>query len=1109
MAVVSGDGQQKGDRNVRSDRLPGDVSVSSGLALAKIRPPALADVYSRTRLFERLDQAATRPFVWISAPAGSGKTSLVASYLNARVLQGIWYQADAGDADVASFFYYLGLAIRQACPQEGEPLPLLTPEYQLGLPTFARNYFRRVFERMPQPGVVIVDNYQEIPAASAFHELFAAGLTEAPPGINIYVISRGDPPPSFARLRTTGDLTMLGWDDLRLTEQESAGIARLWLESKRGRSFSLPLAAIESLHRQAHGWVAGLVLMLEQARTLPEPPPEWAGDPSVIFDFFANEVFRHTDPSTQEFLARTAFLPTMTAEVAHALTRRVDAKRVLCELTHHNYFTIRHAGARASFEYHPLFRAFLQDQAVVRYSAAEIREIKRQSAELLADAGDIETAVDLLQQAQDWPRMMALALEHAGRWVTQGRHHMLANWLESFPDSLGSDNPWILYWLGICNLPFDPAKARPWFEKAFRVFEARNEITPLYMAWAGVVDSFVFEGNDLIDMDEWLDVFPTLRAGAEAPAPEVEVASVFSYFRGLFYRRPDHPDFPLYAARAESLFLDERDPKRRFAQGASLACCSLWMGDIPKAARLLDMIASRVTETELCPEDRIRCLKLRSFHVIQTGEPEEGIRLAERGLAMADEYGVHLLDELLLTQLIFGYMLMGNVMGARGLVARLAPSVGREHLYDALYHLLSSGISRADGDLARAIDEARRAIESARASGMLLAEVMALLLTASILMSQGEPGQALAQIGQARAIGRRISSPMSAYWCAFTEAAVHRHRQQQTQAVWALREALKFGYDSGMPNPPWYLHDEIPALCALAFDQGIHPEYVQTIVRRLRLSAPADVWSEQWPWPLKIYTLGRFQVMNKDVPLKFDGKAQRRPLDLLKAIIAHGGRDVPKEALSAALWPEAEGDAAQQAFTVTLHRLRRLLGSDDIVNLTEGVVTLDASRVWVDVWALDRSLAKAAVPGSDAHQQSDVLDRALNLYKGPFLAAETFGWAETLRERLHSKLLRMLMQLGHAWETRTDFVQAIHCYQKGIEVDPLAEELYRRLMHCYWRLDRRAEAIALYRRCRAILGSVLSLVPARETELLYEEIQGETHLPAPTAAWPRVARNKK
>jgi LuxR family maltose regulon positive regulatory protein len=112
--------------------------------LAKITRPTLSGVVQRNRLFALLDSGMGRTVNWLAAPAGSGKSTLVADYLDARALPCIWYQCDEGDTDLATFYYYMGLAAKKASPRHRKPLPLMTPEYLTGIPTFTRRFFEQL-----------------------------------------------------------------------------------------------------------------------------------------------------------------------------------------------------------------------------------------------------------------------------------------------------------------------------------------------------------------------------------------------------------------------------------------------------------------------------------------------------------------------------------------------------------------------------------------------------------------------------------------------------------------------------------------------------------------------------------------------------------------------------------------------------------------------------------------------------------------------------------------------------------------------------------------------------------------------------------------------------
>ena len=258
-------------------------------------------------------------------------------------------------------------------------------------------------------------------------------------------------------------------------------------------------------------------------------------------------------------------------------------------------------------------------------------------------------------------------------------------------------------------------------------------------------------------------------------------------------------------------------------------------------------------------------------------------------------------------------------------------------------------------------------------------------------------------------------------------------------------------------------------------------------LHQIPVSIPAP--DEQRDYPLQIFTLGRFSVARGVEPIRFARKAQHRPLQLLKALIALGGREVGSDRLGMALWPESEGDTAYNAFEITLHRLRKLVGIEKALVLSNGLLTLDNQLCWVDVWAFEQAAGHAETLLRSTHpnpdELTDVSSRVVTLYHGHFLGRETpEPWSISLRERLRSKFLRHLLVVARHWEKIGQHETAIQCYQKGLETDDLAEIFYQRLMVCYQQLGRKSEALAVYRRCRTTLSLILSINPSPATETI-------------------------
>jgi DNA-binding SARP family transcriptional activator len=244
--------------------------------------------------------------------------------------------------------------------------------------------------------------------------------------------------------------------------------------------------------------------------------------------------------------------------------------------------------------------------------------------------------------------------------------------------------------------------------------------------------------------------------------------------------------------------------------------------------------------------------------------------------------------------------------------------------------------------------------------------------------------------------------------------------------------------------------------------------------------------------PVTIFTLGRFSLLINGKPADFGRKFPKRPLELLKAIIAQGGREISISRLTLLLWPDVDGDKATRSFDTTLHRLRKILSDDRVLVLRGGKLSLDARYCWVDVWTFERLLGgsrrllRNAADSNQVCLLEGLTENLLALYQDHFLVREEVtGWSVSLRERLRHKFIHHLIEIGRFWETHGDWEQAIECYQKGIDVDDLVEVFYQRLMGCYLETHRLSEGMLIYRRCCQSLSIMLGLQPEPETESLY------------------------
>jgi ATP/maltotriose-dependent transcriptional regulator MalT/DNA-binding SARP family transcriptional activator len=1050
-------------------------------ALAKLTRPRLHDALARPRLFARLDEAIARPIVWISAPPGSGKTTLVASYLEARGLRHLWYQVDAADSDAATFMHYLRQAALQVAGKRASGLPVFTSEPKQDLARFSRTFCRDLFALLAPRCVIVLDNFHEAESAADQRAAIAQGMEEIPEGINVVVISRTDPPPEFARLAASRSIARVEPSALACTPDEASAM----LASDR-----LDPKAVERIRQQSEGWVAALVLLREHLSRPGAAVDESLGEgKDAIFQYFAGEIFNRAKPENQRVLMLTALPASITPDEAIALTGDADAERALDYLYRRHLFVDRRRGAQTTYQYHALFREFLHDEARRRLSRDEWRDASARAAAMLARRGLASQALDLYRDAGDFDSMRALIHANALEWARQGRAQALCDWIEALPAAMRAADPWLEYWYGRAWIFVEPSRGRPALERAYEAFRRSGDVRGQALALNTIVTGYYYEWANFAPIDRWLPEFGPLLA-SQALDRESELRARAAYVIGLLFRQPDHPDLDACAKRLDALIDGEPDVNARMMAASTLFNYLNWKDKSETADALVARIEPVLADPAVTPLMQLWWRTHASFWHYINGRYEKSASVIAEARAIAERYGLEAylfeIDHAETSALIS----KGDYAAAKAQVGaierRLSPSRRMDWAY---FYNLRAGLEQRLGQHGAAIADAERAVALARETGLPTMQVPHFLARlAHSRIAAGERESGLRTLDEAielssgadrRTFEQQRELILSGFDVDAGDNASAENRLRAVLADYRARNQSVFLRQRG---------DLGSKLADFALEHDIEPDYVRVLIERNGLLAPADAGA-RWPFRLRVRVLGSFELLRDGVPVRFSGKAQQRPLDLLKLAVALGGRDVDSQQLTSALWPDADGAAAKTSFDSTLFRLRKLLDVDDALTLAGGKLALSRALCWTDVWALDATLAAAdSARVDDAHAVARAARRLLEAYRGNLLASDEDAWLAKPRDALRSRFVRALMRLGEALERGEDWAGAIDVYRRGLEADNLAEPLYRGLMRALAASGDRAEALNAFRRCRELFSVVLGLKPSAETERLHREI---------------------
>ena len=1045
--------------------------------LAKLSRPRLFDSVPRERLFGSLDGLRRHPLIWVAAPPGAGKTTLVASWLDSRRLGGIWYQVDSGDADPATFFYYLRLAGE---PWQGEdpPLPLLTPEILGNVTGFARRFFRELLARLGPGHILVFDNLHELPEESALLPVLAAAAEEVPAGTQILIISREEPGAAFARLTANRALSMVGSEELRLTPEETAALAAARIEVDPERT--------RQLYRLSAGWAAGLSLIVERIhRGLTGAAVGEPDSYQEVFDYFAGEIHGRASPDNQQTMLKLCFFPRFTPEQAVAVTGNPQAPRLLDYLYRRHLFVERRTGAGSPepvYQFHALFQAFLRRQAGVTFPRDELLAIAHTTAELLEMRGDTDDAVPLYLETADWSGAAQLIHRHADRYLRQGRRQSLTDWIARLPQRVADADPWLQYWTGAAHASIDPAAGRRMLERAYRAAIQTADRTCQVQVAAAVVETVLLEYTQFGELARWIPVLErAIQDELAFPDASSELRVHAALVAAISHWQGNPPVLRSYVRRTFQLLGSDARINLRVAASAYLLRYGTSVGDMGFVQQVLPLAERMLGDPEVSPLARGLCeLFVAWSYVNLLDETKVGQSVARLAL-IAKEHG---LGQVRRFAAIVGYwvqMTYTRSGDAQRWLAMLEQVADPHRLYDAaILASIRAWSALAQGDAGAGLHLAQETVRLSDQLGSCSHRLHGRGIRMWALVDLGDFAAAQLCIEESRALSEQFNIRIFDVHSHQAEAMIALKQSDRGALHASLRQlfACALRHGTGMPLrffPTW-----MPCLCAEALAAGIEVEYVRNLIRAFDWHCNGTA-VEEWPWRVRIYALGRFAAYVNDQPLAFAGRAPRKTLNLLKALICLGGNGVRDHRLIDAIWPDDEADAGRAAFSVTLHRLRKLIGSADAILIEDGLVSLNPRLCWVDAFAFER-LGDQHFDQPAEGGQGRI---ALELYRGNLLPGDIDEpWSASLRERLKARFIRQVRAMGEWYEQAHEFRRALELYSRGLEADDLTEAFYHGLMRCHLALGCPADAASAYRRMRQLYAAILGIKPSAESERL-------------------------
>jgi LuxR family maltose regulon positive regulatory protein len=390
------------------------------------RPPR--DFVARPRLVDRLEDGLARELTLICAPAGFGKTSLLADWSQRNERRVGWLSLDAGDNDPVRFWRHAVAALDRARPGVAErAAPLLGPPAPASFGAVATAV---VNELAAEDGdaLLVLDDYHLI-EAQPVHASLQFLIEHQPPGLHVVLASRADPQLPLARLRARGQLAELRAAELMFTVDEAAALLR------EAAGLELRDDEVAPLVARTEGWATGLQLAALSLHRQPDVAAfvkSFSGSHRHVLDYLTEEVLEQQPESMREFLFETSVLDRLSGALCDAVTGRADGQQMLEAIEGANLFLAPLDDVRGWWRYHPLFadllRARLQQQDPDR-----MRELHRNAGLWHEEHGPVDDAVSHALAAGDALWAARLIERHADELLLRSEGATLQRWLAALP----------------------------------------------------------------------------------------------------------------------------------------------------------------------------------------------------------------------------------------------------------------------------------------------------------------------------------------------------------------------------------------------------------------------------------------------------------------------------------------------------------------------------------------------------------------------------------------------------------------------------------------------------------------------------------------------------
>jgi len=1041
---------------------------------SKIVCPSTAKIVHRERLFSELDKARQQAkIIWIAAPGGSGKTTLVSNYLEAQQISHCWYQVDQEDGDLATFFHYLGLAGKRAAPRRKKAALKLTPEHQQGIIAFTRHFFADLSSRLKNDGLIVLDNYQLLSETSAISVLLPNIVESLDSGVSLFIVSRYLPPQSLTSLAAKRQLVVIDAKKMRFTKDEWLAASQLF-ELKHSKNTLL------SIYKKLDGWIAGLVLLPDMTGEFENTNTSNLGI-EILDAYIAEQFLSSLDSETSELLMTVCYMPHITASSATIVSNIVHSQKLLSNLAQKNLFVLQQGDK--GYTLHPLVKEYLQQRNIKKLTKQQLHDLQHKTAKALLEEEGYEAAANLFCELKLWEALLAVILKYASELYDAGRIKPLQHYINALPEKNARQEPWINYWNAKLSIFTNVNSALDFYEIAYVDFMKTADAQGAYLTWYAAVSVIcdTLQGGSRLVV--WVNRYDELsvcypKAPSTLPKDVIEAALLQAYFcSGTNPYKRKHLKTNLALA-----INTVTDSHLRLKMMSSYILVASLSGFVEQDKSIIKDFERTLADSKEEPILYLGATIYGALSAWSFNNFNKCLDLELQALKIAKESGVIIFDSHIHSQIVISALGLRKFDLAKKHINILKLNlVEKDLIYQSLYMtcIITAGTvmeeyKNLDNTTQNYLDN----LENTHLPPFILHTKMLYL---NYLCARKKINEALSLHDILIEQIEKLALPAQSSRFHLIYARIFFDAGELERADKYLAISFSTARSEGIMT---YLHWQPELMtwaCQRAFLLGIEVTYVNQFVKNNYINLPKpDITCHKWPWAFRVYTFAHFQVNAEDRTLHHKQRAGRSHT-LLKILVAAQGRSQACYTIKEKLYIDNNHDKASQLFDTQIHRLRKYFGDERIILRDGDSVKLNLQFFWIDALELE-ALGKQKITAENAFK---VAVRLQQIYRGEYLPDDDTLEVVAIRERYRNMYLATLFKCINHMQGNTE--TAIDICRNALMLEPLSEPLYRKLISIYLWQKNRDMAEATLSQCRMIIKRYLDSDVSNETLSLLED----------------------